>query len=99
MAITVVRSAPSLAGRRMENDARLNLDNSYPTGGYVIPGGLGRLGVRDADLVIAGPKGAYSFEWDYTARKLKVITAGAEVTAATDLSAIRDVRLYVRGRP
>src|SRR4051812_20868035 len=80
----------------------LNLDNSYPTGGYALtPQTLG-VGLN-ADWVMAQPKSGYVFEWIPSTQKLLVRWSGAagaidpEVTNATDLSAVTGVRVMAWG--
>lgn len=81
----------------------LNLDNSYPAGGYPLD-----LSARLPNLtgVFVEPKGGYLMQYDYTNKKLQVFyfnypgaAAGAaiEVPAATNLAALVGIRLLALG--
>ena len=83
-------------GNRREVVVDFTLDNSYPTGGYPLT--YATLGVDIApDTVVAHSSTGHTFGYDYANQKLKVFSAGTEITNATDLHTVTG-RLTARGK-
>lgn len=80
----------------------LNLDASYPTGGYALSSSALGIGANP-DWVAAAPKSGFIFEYDYANQKLLArwsAAAGAaftEVTNGTNLSTVTGVRVMAMG--
>jgi len=85
-------------GNRREVVTDFTCDTSYPTGGYALTAAT--LGVDlSLDFVqVSGSPGGYSFEYDYSAKKLKIwASQGTEVSNATDLHTLTG-RLVAHGK-
>jgi hypothetical protein len=101
MAVTVTVQRRGDLGAIRSTVCDIKLDTSYPTGGYPIA--LNAVGLETIDAVLTSTSAGYVYDFDLTNRKLKVYWTGAavsgvlaEVTAATNLSAIT-VRAVVVG--
>jgi hypothetical protein len=66
--------------------ADIALDSSYPTGGEAIS--ASQFGLNSIDFVMPSFSAGYDAEYDHANKKLKMFTAGSEVTDTTDLSAV-----------
>lgn len=92
MAVTVSRANnPQVEGARRVTVTNVTFDSSYPTGGEPLT--FSDLGLTSVEFAVAtlktGGTGSVVQVWYDTAnQKLKAYVAAAEVTAATDLSAI-----------
>jgi hypothetical protein len=102
MAIANVTVTKTVAGESNQPHRQvlvsLDLDNSYPTGGYPIP----LVGVANAEgyeiaLVEAQPSGAYRFWWHPVDKKLMAFTiasdSASETGSGTNLSGITGLLL------
>jgi hypothetical protein len=96
VALTITRIyGPVPKGDRFEIVNKVALDNSYPTGGYVLkPSDLGFANAANSDpefLAEVDSANGWAAVYDYTNQKLKLFSATAttstEVTNATDVSA------------
>lgn len=83
------RSVDSVSGPLVFSVGRYRFSSTYTSGGEAI--GLGPR--RPVVFVMASPLSGYSFS--YNAGRLVAYTAGSEVSAGTDLSAIGDVDLVL----
>ena len=79
----------------------IDLDNSYPTGGYEIdPTDLGYMDnttfmVMDRMFMLPGAD-PHSVKWDYVNGKLMVLDdTNVEVANGTDLSTVTDLRIVI----
>ena len=70
MAISVSSKNYSVFGNRAVVVADIAFDSSYPYGGEACDHDQ-LLGLHDLDIVLFEPKGGYSFEFDYTNKKIK----------------------------
>ena len=84
MALTIDKVfGPARYGDRFIVAKKVDFDSSYPSGGEAL--GYGDLGFsRAPDYVRARPQAGYSFEYDSTNKKLKVLTAIKKYTAAVN---------------
>lgn len=61
-----------------------DFDSSYPTGGEAFD--YATLGLSNIDLIVFSPKLGLSFEYDYTAKKVKALCPGMAIGAAGSAS-------------
>jgi hypothetical protein len=95
--------ASTVAGNYAVVVATVDMSASYPTGGEIVS--FATLGGRFAKpfFVLPRPIAGYVFEFDHAAMKLKAYQQSAatgaltEVPNATNLSAVKDVRMLVVG--
>ena len=101
MALTLTKyTGPHNIGSRTETCYIVACDNSYPTGGYALkPSSLG-FSNNAPDLIIEIDNGyGYGWRYDYTNQKLMAYaSAGTQVTNATDLSAVTDLRVHTSSK-
>ena len=71
MSLTVAIDHRSTFGNQRIRHLSVDFDNSYPMGGETLS--PGDMGLRRADMVTPSPQGGYSFEYDATNEKLKVL--------------------------
>jgi len=96
-------SGPHVVGDRWEVVYTAALDSSYPTGGYTIKPSSCRLGAaadQDPGLIcILGDDLGYGATYDYTHNKVLLYSsAGTQVSAATDVSAVTLLRVIFRSK-
>lgn len=105
MAITTtILAQPHTVGNRWRTVSKIALDNSYPTGGYAVtPQALG-LGSNsftadpEASVEIDNSLG-YGARYDFANQKILLYSsAGTQVTNATDVSAVTDMRVQAMSR-
>jgi len=100
LTLTPIRH-PYVVGDRWEAVWKVAADASYSTGGYSLtPTDLGFSNTPDIEgyAEIANLMG-YGVKYDDSTFKLLFYSAGStQVTAATDLSALNDIRIRVTGR-
>ena len=65
--------------------AQVDFDSSYPTGGESLT--PSQLGLETVAFLIAESKSGYTFEYDYTNKKLKAFTSTAAHTHTENTSA------------
>ncbi len=71
---------------------------TYTTGG--IPVSNDKLGFRrsiDALMIVEGTKNTLTYQWDQSANKIRILTAGTEHTADTTAVAITSLEVYAVG--
>ena len=109
LTITKVFSHPVPVGDKWMSVYEIAGDASYPTGGYsLLPSDLGFAPTNDPEFhceVKAAPGAGYLFTYDHVNQKVKAYWTGAglsavlaEVTNATNLSAVTHVRVLAFGR-
>ena len=81
MALTVSSVIPGVSGSKRTATFDVAFDASYPTGGEALT--PGQVGLQVIESAVIEPKGGYLFEWDHTAKKVKVFSGGgADFTPA-----------------
>lgn len=80
MGLTITKIRRVNAGSCKVGVFDVDFDSSYPAGGESLT--AANLGFNTVDLVICAPKSGFSFDYDYTNSKLKVLCPGVVTTAA-----------------
>tara|TARA_R110000824_G_scaffold224120_1_gene411804 strand:- start:193 stop:525 length:333 start_codon:yes stop_codon:yes gene_type:complete len=103
MAITITTPSGAHVGAAIHGGTaskftikRIQLDDSYPTGGEAVSAGT--LGFKDIHMVVCDAESSgYVAQYDYTNEKIEVYEAGADAAALDEVANTTDLSaLYIR---